>query len=248
MKLGLHSATYSGFFHSGDALTMEDIISRAARFGFDAVEILGRSPHGNPLEVSAEDRARNPPEGREGERASRVRRGADGLLACRRQGARMVPAVPARDHPSRTGPRVAHRQGLRGGLREPADGFHPLQQWSWAREGLTLGAREAEKQGVVLALHNHAPLVHSYRRVLEMIDEVGSPALKACIDPHCLWWAQEPMEEAVQACGSLLVHSHLEDFRTLAPQLEFYNPGAGSRTPTGSSARSATGRSITAPS
>lgn len=224
MKLGLHSATYSGFFHSGGALSLDEIILRAARFGFGAIEIMGRSPHGNPLEVSREDR-------------TRIRRLAEREridLAC----------VAAQTDFSHADARVRewcqlylHEMILLAKdlgspiVRVFAAGFEnqrtdssPLVQWNWAREALARGAREAEKEGVVLALHNHAPLVHSHRRVLEMIEEVGSPALKACIDPHCLWWAREPMEEAVRACGPLLVHSHLEDFRTLAPQLEFYNP------------------------
>jgi sugar phosphate isomerase/epimerase len=224
MKLGLHSATYTGSFYSGKALDLDEVIRRAATFGFDAVEIVGRSPHGNPLELSADDRAR-------------IRRLAEKEridLAC----------VAAQTDFSHSDARV--REWCQLYLRETirlakdlgspivrvfAAGFENqrtdssrLQQWNWAREGLTQGARDAEKEGVLLALHNHAPLVHSYRRVLEMIDEVGSPALKACIDPHCVWWADESMEEAVQACGPLLVHSHLEDFKTFSPQLEFYNP------------------------
>jgi sugar phosphate isomerase/epimerase len=77
-----------------------------------------------------------------------------------------------------------------------------FQQWNWAKEALKRASGVAEKEGVILALHNHAPIMHSYRKVLEMIEEVGSPALKACIDPHCLWWADEPMEKAFD-CGPL---------------------------------------------
>jgi sugar phosphate isomerase/epimerase len=224
MKLGLHSATYAGFFYSGRALTLDEIIPRAARLGFDAIEILGRSPHGNPLEVSPEDRIRI--------RRLAETEGVD--IAC----------VAAQTDFSYSDARV--REWCQLYLREIirlardlgapivrvfAAGFEnmrtdssSLQQWSWAREALSRGAQEAEKEGVLLALHNHAPIMHSYRRVLEMIHEVGSSALRVCIDPHCLWWADEPMEEAVRNCGPLLIHSQLEDFQTLSSQLEFYNP------------------------
>ena len=53
MKLGLYSITYLGVWYRGDALTLEQVIDRAREYGYDGVEIDGKRPHGNPLDLPA---------------------------------------------------------------------------------------------------------------------------------------------------------------------------------------------------
>ena len=44
MKIGLYSITYLGLWYRGPALTIEEVIERAGRFGYDGVEIeIGRA-------------------------------------------------------------------------------------------------------------------------------------------------------------------------------------------------------------
>src|SRR5258708_36308167 len=52
VKFGLYSITYGGVWYRGDALTTEQVIDRAAKFGYHGVEIDGKRPHGNPLDLS----------------------------------------------------------------------------------------------------------------------------------------------------------------------------------------------------
>jgi sugar phosphate isomerase/epimerase len=224
MKLGLMSVTYAGFFYSGRALSVEEMIPKAARLGFDGLELLGRAPHASPLEMDQAARLT-------------VRRLAEAegveIAAIGGQTDFSFPDDRIREwcllHLIET-IRLARDLGSPI-VRVFAAGFDNMrtdasyrQQWNWAKQALQHASSVAEKAGVVLALQNHAPILHSYKHVHEMIQEVGSPALKACIDPHCLWWADEPMDAAVRECGPLLAHSHLEDFRTLASNLEFFNP------------------------
>jgi len=42
MKLSLDSVAYAGFFTGGECLTIEDVVRKAAEFGFDGVDLL---PH-----------------------------------------------------------------------------------------------------------------------------------------------------------------------------------------------------------
>jgi len=51
VKVGLYSITYEGVWYRGDALTLEQVIGRAKRFGYQGVEIDGKRPHGNPLDM-----------------------------------------------------------------------------------------------------------------------------------------------------------------------------------------------------
>ena len=51
VKIGLYSITYGGVWYRGDALTTEQVIDRAAKFGYHGVEIDGKRPHGNPIDL-----------------------------------------------------------------------------------------------------------------------------------------------------------------------------------------------------
>src|SRR5438067_2365573 len=51
MKIGLYSITYLGIWYRGRPLTVEELIERARRFGYDGVEIDGKRPHGNPSDL-----------------------------------------------------------------------------------------------------------------------------------------------------------------------------------------------------
>ena len=55
MKLGLYSITYLGVWYRGDALTLEQVIDRAREYGYDGIEIDGKRPHGNPLDLWPRD-------------------------------------------------------------------------------------------------------------------------------------------------------------------------------------------------
>src|SRR5439155_14712468 len=53
MKLGLYTITYLGLWYRGAALTLEQIIERARSYGYAGIEIDGKRPHGNPLDLPA---------------------------------------------------------------------------------------------------------------------------------------------------------------------------------------------------
>jgi len=50
MKVGLYSITFLGIWYRGEALTLEEIIKRARKYGYEGIEIDGKRPHGNPLD------------------------------------------------------------------------------------------------------------------------------------------------------------------------------------------------------
>ena len=51
LKVGLYSITFLGIWYRGRALTLEEVIQRAKEYGYDGVEIDGKRPHGNPLDM-----------------------------------------------------------------------------------------------------------------------------------------------------------------------------------------------------
>lgn len=50
-KVGLYSITFLGVWYKGDALTLDEMMIKAKDFGYDGIEIDGKRPHGNPLDM-----------------------------------------------------------------------------------------------------------------------------------------------------------------------------------------------------
>lgn len=231
LKLGLYSITYLGLWYRGDALTLEQVIRRAEQYGYDGVEVDGKRPHGNPLDLTrkrcqelrkyAEDAgvkiyavaANNDfsspmPEFRESQLLylrELIRMTAD-LNAKLLRVFLAWPGVTAR-------PEGGGRYDLARGIWDfTHKEFTPERTWDWCREGLTEAARFAGEYGVTLALQNHAPVVKDYRDALRMIREVNSPHLKACFDTRLEYGKKgEYLLEATRAFGALQVLSHYGD-------------------------------------
>ena len=101
-------------------------------------------------------------------------------------------------------------------------GYDQYGYWKGDRRGFVVdGLREltkvAEDYGVVLAMQNHGPdIVNNYQDVLSLITDVGSPALKACMDINIEPEAEsaERARAMARAAGKLQVHSHFNaEFR-----------------------------------
>jgi sugar phosphate isomerase/epimerase len=227
MKLGLYSITYLGVWYRGDALSLEQLIDRAREYGYDGIEIDGKRPHGNPLDLSATRRldirrraaaagvdiyavaANNDfsspvPEHREAQLAY-----VNDLIALTADlGApvlRVFAAWPGVTVSSGVGRYdVARRQWAAAHDAIPRE-----QTWEWCREGLVESARRAADHGIRLALQNHPPVTDSGADMLRMIREVASPALQACFDaPLARRQGVTDMRAALQEVGALQILSH----------------------------------------
>ncbi len=227
MKVGLYSITYLGVWYRGPALTVEQIIDRAREYGYEGVEIDGKRPHGNPLDL--------PP--------SRCRE-----LRSRAEDAG-VPVYAVAANNDFASPIPEHRESqlvyVRDLIRMTADLGAPLlrmfcawpgvtlgpdggrydiaqrvwriaqheageeQAWATCRDGIVECSRWAAEHGVTLALQNHPPVIANHHDMLRMIGEVGSAALKACFDaPLAHMQGVTAMREAAAEVGSLQVLSH----------------------------------------
>jgi sugar phosphate isomerase/epimerase len=224
VKIGLYSITYGGVWYSGGALTVEQIIGRAKKFGYQGVEIDGKRPHGNPLDMPKA-------------RCQQLRKlAAD-------QGLEIYAVAANNDFSS---PIPEHREAQLVYLREllrmtadlgsklvrvflawpgvtllPAGGgrydfaqtvwkeehkeFSAEQTWEWCREGLAEACKLAGDFGVTLALQNHPPVIDKgYVDVLRMVKQVASPHLKACFDARLEHGLNEVgVRKAVNEVGAL---------------------------------------------
>ena len=229
VKIGLYSITYGGVWYRGDALTVEQVIERAKKFGYQGVEIDGKRPHGNPLDMPkarcqqlrrmAQDQGvpiyavagnndfSSPiPEHREAQLVytrKLMRMTAD-------LGAKVVrvflgwPGVTLRPE---GGGRYDFAQAV---WKAEHQEFSAEQTWAWCRQSLEEAARLAGDFGVTLALQNHPPVINKgYVDSLRMVKEVASPHLKICFDARLEHTLDEAaVRKAVNEVGALQMLWH----------------------------------------
>ena len=227
MKLGLYSITYLGVWYRGRALTVEELIDRARAYGYDGVEIDGKRPHGNPLDLPASRcrdlRARALDAGIElyavaanNDFASPIPEHRESQLAYVRELIRMTADLGAptlRVFAAWPGitmtPDGGRYTAARRVWREAHLDLSAEETWDFCRDGLIEAARWAGDSGVTLALQNHPPVTNTPGDMLRMIREVASPHLKACLDaPLAAQQGVTSMRDAARDVGPLQVLSH----------------------------------------
>src|SRR5579871_2149992 len=202
VKIGLYSITYGGVWYRGDALTVEQVIGRARKFGYQGVEIDGKRPHGDPLDLPAarcrELRKMAADEGIEiyavaanNDFSSPIPEHRETQLVYLRELMRMTSDLGAKiirvflAWPGVTllpegGGRYDFAQAV---WKAEHQDFSPEQTWAWCRQSLEEAARMAADFGIVLALQNHKPVIDKgYVDSLRMVKEIASPHLKMCFD------------------------------------------------------------------
>ncbi len=227
MKLGLYSITYLGLWYRGQALTLEEVVERAKQYGYDGVEIDGKRPHGNPLDMPParcqELRAFADDQGIEicavaanNDFSSPILEHRECQLIYLRELIRMTADVGAGllrvflAWPGVTQhPQLGRYDIAREAWQHTHKEFSADEAWGWCREGLIESARHAGEFGVTLALQNHGPVIEDYEDVLRMVREVDSPHLKVCLDAPLLKRKDEAaVRQAALEVGDLQVLSH----------------------------------------
>jgi sugar phosphate isomerase/epimerase len=202
MKVGLYSITFLGIWYQGEALTLEELIRRAKRYGYDGVEFDGKRPHANPLDmpasrcrelrriadgegidifgVAANNDFSSPiPEHRECQ-TSYVR---DLIRVTSNLGAKTLRVFFAWPGVTKRSQQIAQYELAQQIWQFTHEQFTADETWGWCRNGLVECARYAADAGVTLALQNHEPVTKDHHDVLRMVREVDSPALRVSLDP-----------------------------------------------------------------
>jgi sugar phosphate isomerase/epimerase len=97
------------------------------------------------------------------------------------------------------------------------DGVSAQEGHAWIVEGLREGATYAEQLGVTLALENHGLFAGRAEQVRAILEEVGSPALRANLDTGNFLLVNQDPVDAVAAPAALAAYVHLKDFRKVRP-------------------------------
>ena len=230
MKVGLYSISCSGtWYNDRPALTVEEFIDTAKKYGYEGVEIDLKRPHGSPIDLTTE-------------RCKQIKAYAEeqGLEIC---------GVAANNNFTSPVPEHIENELLmvKEQIRVAKDLGVPVLRLFVAWRGITFRngiatyevtakhhtyydstdyeirqravacfkecSKWAEEAGVVLALQNHHPIIKSYQDMLDFVKWVDSPYFKCCLDVPCLGWnekvqADAYVEQAVRDVGDLQMISH----------------------------------------
>jgi sugar phosphate isomerase/epimerase len=226
MKIGLYSITYRGVWYRGGAVEVFDLVHLAKEQGWEGLELDAERPHAAPMDLTPDDRRRlRDLAGEAGvpicavspncDLSSPVPVHREAMICYTRECIKL-----ARDLGAPICKIFAAWRGvtLYDGLATYNDtyGHIPHRYWKGDRRQFVVDAlRElaafAQDNGVIIALQNHGPdIVNRYQDVLSLIEEVGSPAFKACLDINIEPEADSPDHavEMARVGGSLIVHSH----------------------------------------
>lgn len=227
MKIGLYSVTYRGVWYRGEAVNLFDLLRLAKRQGWEGVELDAERPHAMPMDLSPDDRRRlRDLAGELGVAICAVSPNCDLSSPVPVQREAMILYVRecirlASDLGSPLCKVFAAWRGitLYDGLATYDDtysynqyGFWKGDRRAYVVEAMRELCRVAEGEGVALAMQNHGPdIVNRYQDVLELIDDAGSPAFKACMDINIEPEADSPAHarEMAQASRAVQVHSHM---------------------------------------
>ena len=230
MKVGLYSISYLGIWYDGPALSFEDFVKRTKAFGYDGIELDGKRPHGNPMDLDQRTREQMrlileregleiPCVAANNDFSSPIAEHRECQLLMVRELARLASDLGAKTvRLFAAWPGVALRDGRATYdlVRSPFYTYerqYPfvtwLDRWNYVKDCLKEAAAFGEEFGVVMTLQNHAPLIRHWKDTYDLVKEVNSPWLKVCLDlPLMTSFDPEFVRQAVMTVGSLQAHSH----------------------------------------
>jgi len=230
MKISLYTVSYMGIWYDGPALRFEDIVKRAKDYGYDGIELDGKRPHGNPMDLDARTRERMralveregleiPCVAANNDFSSPIPEHRECQLLMVRELARLAADLGAKVvRLFAAWPGVVLRDGratydLVRGPAYPFEAQYPfatrLERWNHVKACLQEAAAFGEEFGVVMALQNHAPLIRHWKDCYDLVREVNSPWLKVCLDlPILTRFDKEFVKQAALTVGPLQAYSH----------------------------------------
>jgi len=213
MKTALHSVSYSGTWGGQTALTLPNFIRKAAKLGFDSVEIAGKRPHGSPLDLGKEDREQ-----------IRLLLEENGLeLACLASYHDFATFFEHKDMAymekelmyMRGSIELAHDLGCK--LVRTYTGYFkenvPYRaQWDACVAGIRESAQMAAKYGITIGVQNHSCIASDPDSLLDFMAEIDEPNAKVVLDAPFIDNHFKPMRETVLKYQGMIVHTHLTDY------------------------------------
>jgi len=233
MKLSLDTVSYAGYFTDGEHIPIEEAMERAAKFGFDAIDVFAHRPMGFPMDLDKDRRKKIV------DHAKSLDLGLACVECCTNyMRGNHVLVYPQEKEIMYTReainlavdlgiPIVRILAGFIGYFMNPwaQSGYgNPafesrsrrvsqnkdwLEQWHAVKDALREVSLMARDAGVTLALQTHPEITCNNEETLEMLEEVAVDSLKVGLDLP-LFESQDPefIRNTVLSMKHLMVHSH----------------------------------------
>lgn len=228
MKTALHTVSYAGVWPGQVTLPVEDVIEKAARFGYDGVMLMAKRPHASPLDLDPDARRR-----------LRDLLEARGLqLACLAGytdfGAE-TPGIPFREMQVLYVAELARlARDLGGGMVRVFTAFERpgasyRDAWAGCVAALKEASRRAAEFGVTLAVQNHHDLAAHHDALFDLLSDVDEPNCRAAFDAWAPALQGVDLPHAVRKMAPFIVHTTVADYQprprfTLRSSLSNYSP------------------------
>jgi sugar phosphate isomerase/epimerase len=223
MKISYNSWAYSSFFVWVPAYTLDDTIKRLAGMGYDGIEIGAGAPHAWPAHLTAD-------------RRKEVKELLDehGLAL-----SSMLPAPSGGPGNNPVSPMVEERKGTIEHYKELVEltaewggstliylpgwmvhGTTRREALKWTTAALTEIAEHAGEHGVTMVIEptsHDTNLCESAEDAIELMEDVGSEAVKLMFDTFHVMYRREVMTDYVERMGADLRHMHISDNDRLPP-------------------------------
>jgi protein FrlC len=233
MKLSLDSVSYAGYFTAGEKVPLEEVIKKAATFGFDAIDIFPHRPMAFPMDINKDRRKRLV------ELAQSLNVDLAAVEACtnfmltdhiltQTQDKELLFVRECCELARDLGIKIVRilagfvgyfmHEGWNLGYGTTAmhsrwidvstsDDY--LRQWDFVRAGIKEAGLIAKDYGILLALQNHPPITNNTEETIEMVEEVGLDNVKIGLDlPLFPQQDEEYIRAVVQSVGKKMIHSH----------------------------------------
>jgi len=226
LKNCLYSITYLGIWYKGEALTWQEVLERAKRYGFDGVEFDAKRPHANPMDWTADirkavvDKAGSmgltlPALSANNDFSSPIPELREAQLLMVKEQLKLASDLGCKVLRVFAGwPGITLRDGIasydetRGNWARAFQDVPLLYRKRFVAETLKEACKYAEEYGVTMALQNHAPIAVTWKDTFDLITEVDSPWLKMCFDLNRECDDPVIIREAFDTIGHIDVHYH----------------------------------------
>lgn len=213
MKTALHTVSYAGVWIGQHRLTVEQVVSRAAEFGYDGIMLMAKRPHASVLDMNKEARTR-----------------LRGLLQDKGLGLACIagyndfgagadrPDVPLLEM------QIAHVTELAGLARDLGGNLVRVftsferpqlsydQLWDRTAQALRECARRASDFGVTVGVQNHHDLASHSESLHALLKEIDHPNCRAMFDAWTLFLQGDDLAAAVRRMAPYIVHTTVADY------------------------------------
>lgn len=241
IKQSLDAVNYGAYFYNGDPLSMEAIVDRAAKFGYDAVDLWPHRPLCFPPDFSKENRKNllSYAKGKGIEFAA-----VDACTNFMRTDHILVPHLEKELLYVRSCCELAAdldckvirilpafigyfwqefwdkgycQTAMHSRTLEVSTQDDYLLEWDSVRAGVIESGKIAKEYGVTLAVQGHPPVVNCVQDLIDLVDEVDMDHVKIGLDlPLFDKQDEEYIRKIVLQIGKKMAHSH-----TLGVQLRY---------------------------